>query len=136
MIATTSKKRILVIEDHDSLRWLLGSMLSKKHNVVTKRDGWEGMAWLGSGNLPDLILLDLDMPRIGGNEFLKNIKSSGCFNDIPVIILTGNEDEKDAANCFEMGASDFINKPFNPISLNQKINKVLNRVPMAVGGVN
>ena len=81
--------------------------------------------------MPDLILLDLEMPRIGGNEFLRNIKNSGFFNDIPVIILSGNEEDEDVALCYEMGATEFVPKPFNPIILNQKINAVFNKT-MAV----
>ena len=127
MIATTSRKQILIIEDHDSLRWLLGSYLSKKYEVTTKRDGWEGMAWLGSGNLPDLILLDLNMPRIGGNEFLKNIRHSGFYRDIPVIVLSGNEETNEVEYCLDLGAAEYIKKPFNPIQLNQKINAVFSK---------
>jgi CheY-like chemotaxis protein len=133
VIASTSKKNILVIEDHDSIRWLLGRFLGKKHNVTTARDGWEAMAWLGQGNIPDLILLDLKMPRIGGSDFLKNIKTSGFFKDIPVIVLSGNEDDQDVAFCYELGANEFVAKPFNPIILNQKINAVFNTSRVAVG---
>lgn len=129
MIAITSRKNILVIEDHDSIRWLLGKFLSKKHNVTTKKDGLDAMSWLGEGNMPDLILLDLNMPRINGNKFLKNIKNSGFFKDIPVIILSGNESDREVDLCYRMGAAEFVQKPFSPIQLNQKISTVFNQVP-------
>ena len=83
--------------------------------------------------MPDLILLDLNMPRIGGNEFLKNIRNSGFFRNIPVIVLSGHDDDEDIEKCFEMGATEFIQKPFNPIQLNQKINSIFSRSPIAVG---
>lgn len=119
------KKSVLIIEDHDSIRFLLGSILSKKYEVTTMRDGLEGMAWLVKGNLPDLIILDMDMPRLSGDEFLKNIRQSGFFRDIPVIVVSGNDGEDDIKKCLKWGVSDYLTKPFNPISLKEKINLIL-----------
>ena len=76
---STLKKQILIIEDHDSIRILLGKLLSKKYKVTTRRDGLEGMAWLSEGNFPDLILLDIHMPQIAGHEFLMGLRTSGFF---------------------------------------------------------
>lgn len=121
----TSRKRILIIEDHESIRLLLGTMLSKTYEVVTKKDGLEGMAWLVRGNLPDLILLDMSMPRLSGNDFLRNIRQSGFFRDIPVIVVSGNDGEEDVKNCLRWGVDDYMTKPFNPISLKKKIETVL-----------
>jgi CheY-like chemotaxis protein len=115
------KKSILIIEDHDSIRLLLGSMLSKSYQVVTKKDGLEGMAWLVRGNLPDLILLDMTMPRLSGPEFLKNIRQSGFFRDIPVIVVSGNDGEGDIKDCLKWGVSHYMTKPFNPVNLKEKI---------------
>ncbi|MCC6726310.1 MAG: response regulator [Saprospiraceae bacterium] len=120
-----AKKRILIIEDHESIRLLLGTMLSKTYEVVTKKDGFEGMAWLVKGNLPDLILLDMSMPRLSGNDFLRNIRQSGFYRDIPVIVVSGNDGEEDMRNCLMWGVDDYLTKPFNPISLKQKIQLVL-----------
>ena len=121
----THKNKILVIEDHDSIRMLLSNFLSKDFNVVTKSDGFEGLAWLSSGNIPDFILLDYDMPRINGLEFLKNIRRSGFFQSIPVILVTAEENENLKNECREYGITDFLIKPFNPIKLREKIQKVL-----------
>ncbi len=118
-------KSILIIEDHASIRLLLGSMLSKYYNVTTLKDGLEGMAWLVKGNVPDLILLDMSMPRLNGNEFLKNIRQSGFFRDIPVIVISANDGDEDIKNCLKWGVCEYLTKPFNPIELKNKINKVL-----------
>lgn len=126
------KKRILIIEDHDSIRLLLGTMLSKSYDVVTKKDGLEGMAWLVRGNLPDLILLDMSMPRLSGNEFLKNIRQSGFFRDIPVIVVSGNDGDDDIKNCLRWGVYDYMTKPFNPVSLKHKVETVLSTQMMAI----
>lgn len=119
------KKKILIIEDHDSIRILLGAMLGKRYDVVTMKDGLEGMAWLVRGNLPDLILLDMSMPRLSGSEFLKNIRQSGFFKDIPVIVVSGNNGEDDIKSCLRWGIYDYMTKPFNPISLREQVEKVL-----------
>ncbi len=122
------RKRILIIEDHESIRMLLGNMLSKTYDVVAKKDGFEGMAWLTKGNLPDLILLDMSMPRLSGSEFLRNIRQSGFFRDIPVIVVSGNDGEEDMRNCLIWGVNDYLTKPFNPISLKNKIELALSGV--------
>ncbi len=123
-----AKKRILIIEDHESIRLLLGTMLSKSYDVVTKKDGFEGMAWLTKGNLPDLILLDMSMPRLSGSDFLRNIRQSGFYRDIPVIVVSGNDGEEDMRNCLMWGVDDYMVKPFNPISLKKKIEVVFSGV--------
>ena len=125
MNVNTYTKSILIIEDHDSIRLLLGSMLSKYYNVTTLKDGMEGMAWLVKGNVPDLILLDMSMPRLSGNDFLKNIRQSGFFREIPVIIISANDGDNDIKNCLKWGVSGYMTKPFNPIELKNKINKIL-----------
>ncbi len=121
----STRKRILIIEDHESIRLLLGTMLSKSYDVITTKDGLEGMAWLVKGNLPDLILLDMSMPRLSGDEFLRNIRQSGFFRDIPVIVVSGNDGEDDVKNCLRWGVDDYLTKPFNPISLKKRIENVL-----------
>lgn len=126
------KKSVLIIEDHDSIRMLLGAMLSKYYNVKTLKDGLEGMAWLVKGNLPDLILLDMSMPRLSGDEFLKNIRQSGFFRDIPVIVVSGNDGYDDIEECKKWGVHDYLTKPFNPIELKKKINNVLTANELAV----
>lgn len=127
------KKTILIIEDHDSIRLLLGSMLSKEYRVTTLRDGLEAMAWLVKGNMPDLILLDMSMPRLSGDEFLKNIRQSGFFREIPVIVVSGNDGDADIKKCLTWGVCGYLTKPFNPIELKKKISLVLaaNQLEMA-----
>jgi CheY-like chemotaxis protein len=120
-----ARKSILIVEDNESIRLLLGTMLSKSYEVVTTKDGLEGMAWLVKGNLPDLILLDMSMPRLSGNDFLRNIRQSGFFRDIPVIVVSGNDGEEDVKNCLRWGVDEYMTKPFNPISLKKRIENVL-----------
>jgi two-component system, chemotaxis family, chemotaxis protein CheY len=119
------KKQILIIEDDSSVRFLLGLFLKEYFNVVVKADGLEGMLWLDSGNIPDLVMADIDMPRLNGYDFIKNIRKSGFYRDIPIIMLSGWDSEEARERCFKEGANLFMVKPFNPSDLLININKLL-----------
>jgi len=121
------KKTILIVDDHDSVRLILGNILVKNYNVVTKSDGIEAFGWLHLGNEPDMIILDMVMPRLHGMTFLSNIKSSGLFSHIPVIVLTGNENEEFESQVRQMGANGFIRKPFKPDNLRETIANTLRK---------
>ncbi|MCF8235771.1 MAG: response regulator [Bacteroidales bacterium] len=85
------KKKILVIDDELSIRMLLENFLKKDYDVVTKNDGMEALKWMEDGNIPDLVVADIQMPNLDGYEFIKNIRASGYFKDIPLIMLSGIE---------------------------------------------
>jgi DNA-binding response OmpR family regulator len=125
------KANILIIEDHDAVRLLLGLTFKKEYHVVTKRDGIEGLAWLSAGNMPDLIMLDMHMPRLNGLQFLRQLRSSGFFAEIPVLLVSGNDDAVENAEIFNLGIVDFIPKPFNPVTLREKVMAILEKQPVA-----
>ena len=83
------------------------------------------MQWLFEGNRPNLIVLDIWMPGMSGDEFLSFIKQNGLYKDIPVLILSGEESSDFRIKMLEEGAADFILKPFNPQELKVRIRKVL-----------
>lgn len=122
-------KQVLIIEDHNGLRMMEGMFLKNYYDVVTQKDGLDGIIWLSAGNFPDLIVLDLMMPRLSGVEFLINIKSSGIFRDIPVIIVSGDEDQAIIERCKRLGCTDYMIKPFDPRQLYERIEKILTTVP-------
>ena len=76
---------------------------------------------------PDLILLDLTLPLISGEEVLKYLKGNLTMHNIPIIVLSGSRDEKDLVNCLDIGADDFVVKPFSIIELISRIKTVLRR---------
>ena len=119
--------KILIIDDHDAVRLLLGLTLKDQYNVITKRDGIDGMAWLAAGNIPDLIILDMQMPRLNGLDFLKQLRSSGMFKLIPVLLVSANDNEREITESFDLGIIDFISKPFNPVKLKEKIHQALQK---------
>ena len=119
------RANILIVEDHDAVRLLLGITFKRQFNVVTKRDGLEGLAWLAAGNFPDLIILDMQMPRLNGIGFMRQLRSSGMFNQIPVLLVSGNNDVEENTELFDLGIVDFVSKPFDPTSLYEKVRKIV-----------
>lgn len=115
------KKTILVIDDEKTIRVLLENYLKKEYEVVTKSDGEEGLNWLQEGNFPDLIVVDIQMPNLDGYEFIKNVRASGYFKEIPIIMLSGIESSAEKVKTLKMGANDYIVKPFNPEELAVRI---------------
>jgi len=115
------KKKILVIDDEKTIRVLLQNYLQNDYDVITKSDGEEGLNWLQEGNFPDLIVSDIQMPNLDGYEFIKNIRASGYFKDIPMIMLSGIESSAEKVKTLKMGANDYIVKPFNPEELAVRI---------------
>ena len=119
------KQLILVIEDHAGLRMVEGMFLRNYFDVVTKEDGLGGVIWMSQGNIPALIVLDLMMPRLNGVEFLINLKSSGIFRDIPVIVVSADGEKEIIDKCYEFGITNYLVKPFSPKILCGKIKEVL-----------
>jgi len=124
----SEKQSILIIDDHDSIRMILGNILIKDYNVVTKKDGIDAFAWLQQGFIPDLIILDMIMPRLHGISFLHNLRSSGLFAHIPVLVLSGNDGEEFMLKSKDLGITGYITKPFNPEVLRKTIAKSLSNV--------
>ena len=109
-----SKKKILVIDDESSIRLIIENTLKEEFDVFSLSNGKEGLNYLEAGNFPDLIICDLVMPVLNGFEFLERIKKSDFFANIPIIILSQREWSDDKIRCFELGADDYVIKPFNP----------------------
>jgi DNA-binding response OmpR family regulator len=80
------------------------------------------------GQLPDVIVADVNMPDMNGMEFIAQIRTSGFFKDIPLIMLSGNEGTADKIKCLKAGADDYLVKPFNPEELEARITNILRRM--------
>lgn len=115
--------QILLVEDDPADANLVFSALRESRvlcNVSHAFDGVEALAFLrreGEGNRgaprPDLILLDLNMPRMNGREFLAAVKSDEELTAIPVVVVTTSEAERDVVSSYKLGASGYITKPVN-----------------------
>ncbi len=120
-------KKILVVDDKPSISKLIVQFLSQTYEVHTEEDGLKALAWLQEGNIPDLILTDLQMPNLDGMELISRLKESGYFSDIPVIVLSSKDSSDDRVKCLRLGAEDYIMKPFNPEELLIRIERILSR---------
>ena len=116
--------RVLVIEDEESFRDALKFMLSREgFDVTLASNGAEGMKLFDSMN-PDLVLLDLMLPEVSGTEVCKYIRSK---SNTPVIMLTAKDTEIDKVVGLELGADDYVTKPFSTRELLARIKAVLRR---------
>jgi two-component system response regulator RegX3 len=121
--------KILVVEDEESYRLSLGSLLPKEgHQVLFAVDGNEALARFHD-SAPDLILLDLMLPGISGNEVCKIIRQT---SNVPIIMLTAKDSETDEVVGLEIGADDYVTKLASSSKLLARINKVLGRRTAAV----
>jgi len=103
---------IFVVDDSDTNLSMAESALEDQYRVLTMPSGAKMFSLLGK-MIPDLILLDIEMPEMNGIDALEKLKSYEAWKNIPVIFLTGRTDEDIEVRCFELGAVDFITKPFS-----------------------
>lgn len=120
-----SLKQVLVIDDEPIMRKLLMQILKDKHEVILKENGREALEWMYSGNIPDLVVADLNMPEIDGFEYIEKVRESGFFSDVPLIVLSGEESSAERIKCLKLGANDYLIKPFNPEELGLRIDNLI-----------
>lgn len=120
------KNSILVIDDDLGTRSFLKYMLQSQFEVKTCVDGYEAVQWLEKGNFPDMIISDMLMPRMHGIDFVRFVRSSGFFRTIPMIILSGLDDEDLRNQAYEEGVNLYLQKPFGPTKLVDQIVNLLN----------
>lgn len=114
-------EKILVIDDDASLRMLLEIMLKQDYQVISVENGYEALIWLENNDIPDLIIADINMPKIDGLKFINHLKKSGYYKNIPVVVLSGFYDADIKLRCKDVGVKDFMVKPFNPKELSDKV---------------
>ena len=100
------------------------SKLQSKHKIIEAKNGEEALDILKGGNLPDIILLDLNMPRMSGTEFLSILKADDKLKYLPTIILTTSENRVDLLKCFEIGIAGYIIKPLKYEDYEAKLKRV------------
>ena len=117
-------KKALIIEDDKSVSQLIRLYLSDSgYEVIEFNDGMKGQDYALSNNI-DIILLDLNLPGIDGIEICKNIRN---ISTVPIIMVTARVDETDKLKGLDIGADDYVAKPFSPRELMSRVNAVLRR---------
>ncbi|MEI6709100.1 MAG: phosphate regulon transcriptional regulator PhoB [Methylococcales bacterium] len=118
---------ILVVEDEDAIRAMLIMVLEQANfTPVAAADTQEAQKALNEA-IPDLILLDWMLPGISGVEWARRLKKEPMYRDIPIILLTARGEEEDKVRGLEIGADDYMTKPFSPKELVARIRAVLRR---------
>lgn len=109
-----AKRTILVVEDNEMNREMLVALLEDEYDVLEAENGLKGLEQLEEHHDKiSLVLLDVYMPECDGFEFLKRKQSDPAFDSVPVIMMTASNTVEDEIQCLELGASDFITKPYN-----------------------
>lgn len=119
---------ILAIDDEPSVLLIIQHYFKEKFKVKVFSKPADAITWMQEGNLPDVIICDLNMPEISGEEFVVFLRSSGFFSAIPVIMLSATESSEKKIAILNAGADDFMVKPFNPKELEARINSILRRI--------
>ena len=126
-----SHSTVLVIDDEKDLLELVRYNLEKEHiDVITASDGQSGLD-IGLKHKPDLVLLDLMMPGMNGLEVCKQLRADSRTSRVPIIMLTAKAAETDKIIGLEMGADDYITKPFSVRELLARVRAVLRRTAVS-----
>ena len=127
IVPTASQGRILVVEDEPEAQALLKLLLENYgYNLVMASDGQTAWEILEHGQI-DLVLLDLFLPEMNGYELLERMRSNSALNTLPTIVVSGAVDMDGVVRCVELGADDFLPKPFHPLLLRTRIDAGLEK---------
>ncbi len=122
-----AKKRIVIIEDEPDMADLIAARLQKEHyEVFTAYDGNQGLHEIRSKQ-PDLVVLDIMLPGMSGTEVLKQVRNDPQLAQIPVVMLTARTEEADVVAGLQLGADDYVTKPFSMSVMMARIEAVLRR---------
>jgi DNA-binding response OmpR family regulator len=118
---------VLVADDEEDIRALVAFRLERAgYEVITAADGEEALT-LATNRLPDLVVLDMMMPKATGLEVTRSLRERDETKDIPVILLTARAQEADVARGYEAGVDDYVKKPFSPQDLQLRVQTLLER---------
>jgi two-component system phosphate regulon response regulator PhoB len=122
-----SNINILVVEDEDAIRGMLMMVLEQAGFMPIAAADAEDAQKILDDKLPDLILLDWMLPGMSGTEWARRLKKEALYQEIPIILLTARGEEEDKVRGLEIGADDYMTKPFSPKELVARIRAVLRR---------
>lgn len=118
-------KQIILVVDDDKMNLVVAQkLLAEEYRIAAVNSGELAFQYLEKHE-PDLILLDIQMPEMDGFEVMRRIQANEVWRKIPVIFLTADRSEKTEETCFQMGAVDYIGKPFVPAIMLQRVRRTL-----------
>jgi two-component system, chemotaxis family, chemotaxis protein CheY len=119
-------KHILIVDDSKTVRNLVAFIMKKEgFKVTSAEDGLDGLEKLFSSEAVDLIISDVNMPRMDGFTFIKNVREQAAYRDIPIVVLSTEGQEKDIQTGMSLGANLYMVKPANPEKMVKNIRMLL-----------
>ncbi len=119
---------VLIVDDSPTLREMLTDLLRKSgHSVIQASDGVDAQEKLGSNVVPDLVVMDVVMPRMNGYELCRWIKKNPQTQDVPVIMCTSKSEDFDRYWGMKQGADAYVTKPYHPDELMGVVRQLLSR---------
>ncbi len=125
---TQGSQRVLVVEDEPDIAALIAYQLTREgYRVETAATGTEALGAV-SREIPDLVVLDRMLPGLSGDEVLQSLKAEAATRTIPILVLTAKKEQEDRIEGFELGADDYLTKPFSPRELVLRVKAILRRI--------
>jgi len=125
--STVGAKRVLVVEDEPDIAALIAYQLTREgFRVETAATGTDALSAVGR-EIPDLVVLDRMLPGLTGDEVLKSLRKESATKAIPILVLTAKREQEDRITGFELGADDYLTKPFSPRELVLRVQAILRR---------
>jgi two-component system, cell cycle response regulator len=126
-VVKKGRKHILVVEDNDPNRVMLCRRLQKNGYLTTEAaDGRQALAALSKGRF-DLVLCDIMMPEVDGYTVLQTMKADAALSTIPIVMVSAIDEVANVARCIEMGADDYLTKPYDPVLLQARVTACLDK---------
>src|SRR5258708_3638828 len=130
LLVPPTKGLILCVEDDDITRELISSLLQRQgYETVSARNGKEALAWLEEAT-PDLIISDINMPEVNGIELLARVRDNKETHSIPVMMLTSSDTGEELTTVLDLGADDYLLKPFDMKELIARVEAKIERPPV------
>ena len=121
-------QRVLVVEDEPDIAALIAYQLTREgYRVETAATGTDALSAV-SREIPDLVVLDRMLPGLSGDEVLQSLKGEAATKTIPILVLTAKREQEERIEGFELGADDYLTKPFSPRELVLRVKAILRRI--------
>ena len=127
-MSDSASQRILMVEDEEDIAFLIRFMLERHGFVVDHAaDGRQAIEKITTSSPPDLTLMDIMLPYHDGLELIERLRAQAGWEQVPVLMLTAKAREADIVRALELGADDYVTKPFQPEELLARIRRLLRR---------
>ena len=126
-IDKNSSPLVMVVDDSITMRKVTSRILERNNfRVLTARDGVEAIEQMAT-NVPDLVLLDIEMPRMDGYEVVQNMKADLRLNSIPIVMITSRTGDKHRKRAFDLGVERYLGKPYQELELVRQVNEIFHK---------